>query len=91
MAYPMIQSPTFIEFCNRMVNEFGCTYEQLSESIIVNDDELKAVHYLKRVIDGVPFTYTLFLGDDERVMPALIRSVCEHLQIDPRSFGLTLG
>jgi hypothetical protein len=91
VAYPLAQMPRFAEFRERLALEFGCTYEQLPDSLVVNDGEPQAVHYLKRVINGVTLTYAVFIGDDERVRPSIIRSACARLQIDPAAFGLTLG
>lgn len=91
MAYPMVQMPTFAEFRGRLVGEFGCTYEQLPDPLIVNDGAPATVRYLKRIVGEVPLTYSVFFDEDERLMPSAIRSICARLEIDPSAFGLTLG
>lgn len=91
MAYPMIQFPTFAEFKDRLTSEFGCEYKQLPHSLAVGDGEPQPINYFERVVGGETRRYVVFIPDDERLVPSVIRSICAALRLNPADFGLNLG
>ena len=91
MPYPMVPSPTFSELRQRLVTEFSCSYKTLQNAeLILNDGAPEAIHYLSRTVNGTSLTYAVPYDDDERLLPSEVRSICQHLGIDPSLFGLSL-
>jgi hypothetical protein len=94
MPYPFVQSPTFAELIGRLTSsEFGCEFETVEAPMMVDGDENQciSIHFLKRVIDGTPRTYALYVEDFEtRVAFSVLRSILDRLEIDRAAFGLTL-
>jgi hypothetical protein len=87
----MVQMPTFAEFRARLAAEFQCSWEAAPSELSVDDEPPQTVNYFKRVVNGVTLTYSIFIGDTDRMTPTVLRSACSQLQIDPARFGLTLG
>ena len=85
MAYPFIDWPTFGAFRQRLVEEFGCEYHEVAT---INSDR---VNRLRRTVDGDVRDYGVTYGDDERVTPTVLRSICRRLDVDVKEFGLNLG
>ena len=91
MAYPMAPSPTFGELRQRLVAEFSCSYETLQNvELVFNDGTPETIHCLSRTVNGTTRTYAVTYGDDERLLPSEVWSICQHLGIDPSLFGLSL-
>ena len=86
MSYPFIQWPTFEHLCERLIKESDCTYHP-------NETTVQGVEIgeLRRVINGNVFRYATPYSNDHRLAPAVIRSICAQLRVDPTLFGLTLG
>jgi len=87
----MMQLPTFAEFKYRLSKEFDCAYKVLPGSLSMADGPAEPVNYFERTIGGETFRKTISYPDDERLMPSVIRSVCDALKIDKSKFGLDLG
>ena len=91
MAYPMAPSPTFGELRQRLATEFSCSYETLQNAeLIFNGGAPETIHFLSRTVNGTTRIYAVSYGDDERLLPSEVRSICQHLGIDPSLFGLSL-
>lgn len=67
----------FEEFRTRLNSKFQCTLESLD-----------GIQYLERNIDGTPIQCVVDLGDDEIMLPSVIRSICRRLKIDPRELDI---
>ena len=87
MAYPMVQWPTFGEFRQRLERDFGCRYVADGQ-VSVNGDP---VARLERDLNGSTRRYAVFYGDDERLAPSVVRSICAQLQVDSAAFGFPIG
>ena len=91
MPYPMIQWPRFLEFRERLVAELDCEWKTLPDSLAIGKGEPEPVNYLERIVDGQTRRYAVFIPDNERIPPSVIRSICAQLKVDPAAFGLHLG
>jgi hypothetical protein len=92
MAYPFIQYPTFNELIGRLTStEFNCTLETMDLPMTDKYGEGHSIHYLRRVIDNLEYTYVLHICDiEDRLTPSLLRSIIARLKLDPKAFGLVL-
>ena len=89
MAYPMVPWPTFSEFRERLVSEFGCRYVHVPDGqMFVNGNP---VGELERKVDGKVRRYAVCYDDDYRIAPSVVRSICTQLHVDPDAFGMNLG
>ena len=77
----MVKWPTFLEFKKRLIDEFDCKYELLPVGL----------RGFRRKTYGEERSQVLDMHDEEIVRPAVIRSTCERLHIDPTDFHLILG
>ncbi len=85
MAYPFIEWPSFGDLRQRLLDEFGCTYDRVGT---INGADTWC---LARVVDGENRRYGVMYQDHERLAPSVVRSICARLKVDPKAFGLTLG
>jgi hypothetical protein len=92
MPYPMAQSVTFVELKRILIEEYDCQFQEGPKLSLHSSDLSFTVTYFSRTVDGTVLE-CLFLpkSDDQRMLPDMIRYICERLQIPKRSFGLTLG
>lgn len=91
MAYPLTAFPKFLEFRKRLEEQFSCHYKQLEGVLYSPAGETKPISYFERVVEGETLTYVVVIEDDIILTPTVIRSICNHLKIDPTPFGLHLG
>ena len=92
MAFPFVELPTFGDFRERLATEFSCSYHALKGAVAsFAGDGPEPVYYLERQIDGSARRYRVQYGDDERLLPSEIRSICVHLDIDPAVFGVAMA
>jgi len=59
---------------------------------MLKNDELYTILYIERIVEGNPIQCSIdHYKDEDRVILADVRSICERLEIDPKVFGLVLG
>ena len=91
MAYPMAPSPTFGELRHRLVTELSCSYGTLQGAkLVINNGAPETISCLSRTVNGTTRAYAVPYGDDDLLLPSEVRSICQHLDIDPSLFGLSL-
>ena len=89
MSYPFTKSPTYKEFISSLEANFNC---RVSKSVVKVNDSSHTIQFIERDIDGKTVRYSISIADDEEMVTfAVMRSVCNRLNIDPAEFGLTLG
>lgn len=93
MAYPFIKFPTFGEFRDRAVKEYGCQYRRINDAKLV--DQSGNAHDLfefVREVEGKKlFVSPQNLTDETVLTPSVLRSLCARLRIPVEDFGMTLG
>lgn len=85
MAYPFIEWPTFGDFRQRLLDEFGCEYDEVAT---VNGTEVGCL--ARAADDGTYRCYGVVYEDHERLAPSIVRSICAQLLISPKEFDLHL-
>lgn len=91
MPYPFARALTFSDFKELLIKDYGCQWKT-TEALNGETNEKIVVTYLELQINGQTLEYPISIeNENEFLMWSVIRSICRRLQIDPSSFGLTLG
>jgi hypothetical protein len=88
MAYPFGPWPTWSEIIHRL-NALGVSYQD--EKVLVGKKHFR-IQYFEHKMDGKTIRCEISFSDpSERLVPGMIRYICNRLQINPSFFGLNLG
>jgi hypothetical protein len=87
VAYPLAPMPTLGEFITQATGTFGATLHEIRGTLTGPHGPVP-VRYLVRGAGS--FAILPAIADHERLVPDVLRSLCEQLAIPPESFGLTL-
>jgi hypothetical protein len=92
VPYPMSQAPTFAELKQILIDEFDCQFIEGPRVSRRGSDQSFVATYFSRTVDGKAIE-CIFLpkSDNERMLPDVIRYICESLGIPKERFGLNLG
>jgi hypothetical protein len=77
---------TFARFKAELAKQ-GCAFRQGSQ-ISDSAGNSHTITYLQRTVDGKDLEYAILLEDKDQIEAEAIRTVCRHLNFDPREFGL---
>lgn len=92
VPYPMFPAPTFGELKQILIDEFDCRFIDGPRLSRRGSDESFIATYFSRTVEGREIE-CIFLpkGDEERMLPDVIRYICDSLEIPKERFGLNLG
>jgi hypothetical protein len=63
-----------------------------TEGVLFGPDGQRQGQYLERQVGVETLRYPICIGgEQERLVPSMIRSICAALDLDPADFGLELG
>ena len=88
MPYPFMKAPTYGELIGRLQNDYGVNVKKSG----INYGPRGAVRfrYLERV-DHPIYILPDVADDTKRVVPSIIRGICNTLGLPLKDFGFDLG
>jgi len=88
VSYPFAPAITYGEFKARAVRDFGCRIENATMRNVISGKEMTS-EVIRRT-DGAK-RVVCDIGDQDRLAPTVLRSLCQGLNIPAECFGLELG
>ena len=86
-AYPFSQSPLFLDFKKRLVDEYECEHKTMEFRL---GGDFRTIPYFERQVGDRRLRATVFFNDEDRVEFSDLRRICRALEVPPEAFGLEL-
>jgi hypothetical protein len=77
--------PTFAEFRDILVRDFGCQIEPPPRNLSYGE---KRITFLTRIVGDQQYEWVACIDDHDRITGELALNACRHLQIDPENVDL---